>query len=109
MKRVRLYLVLTFFIAVHIHAQTPFLSITNQGQALVYETRDISVKKGVHSLQIAGLPTQLDFSSVLVDFASGGISLEEQIFLYDLNDLDRILNAAIGQKIRLRSAADRKE
>ena len=101
MKNTILFLSLFLWISVQVNAQPAFLSITNNNQALVEETRKITVNKGLNPVQVKDLPALLDPASVTVNFGGDNISLLEQTFLYDLNDTEKILAASVGRSIRL--------
>jgi hypothetical protein len=79
------------------------VTIYNSGRAMVRETRGISLKKGVQTLEFDEVASQIDATSVLPKFLTDGANIKvlEQNFDYDLVGRDKLLSKYIGKKIEI--------
>ena len=84
----------------------------NGGFAVVREVRPITVPRGVSALRFEGVPAQIDPTSLsLVSLSDpGSISVLEQNYQYNLVSTQNVLDAAVGQRVRVvRDLGDRVE
>jgi hypothetical protein len=86
-------------------AQPISITVTNNNLALVKETRTLSLQQGKNSQQITDMPGLLDPTSVHIFSKTGGFSVLEQNFEYDLLNADKILDKAIDRIINVISPA----
>jgi hypothetical protein len=79
------------------------VTVYNDGLAMVRETRDVVLKKGVQTLEFDEVAARIDATSVLPKFltAGAGIKVLEQNFDYDLVGRDKLLSKYIGKKIEI--------
>ena len=77
------------------------LTVYNAGFALVKDTRNITLVKGVNSLEIEDVAAKIDPTSILFKSltAPNSVSILEQNYQYDLISPDSILNKSIGQRV----------
>ena len=75
------------------------LTVYNAGFALVKDTRNITLIKGVNSLEIVDVAAKIDPTSILFKSltAPNSVSLLEQNYQYDLISPNSILDKSIGQ------------
>ena len=103
-----------FLLAVSASAQTPILStpesreavsltVYNGGFGIVREVRRIPLVRGVQAVRFEGVPAQIEPASLsLVSLdRPGGLSVLEQNYQYNLIGTQSVLDAAVGQRIRL--------
>ena len=86
------------------------LTVYNGGFAVVREVRPLVLQRGVTVLRFEGVPAQIDPTSLsLVSLTEpGGLSVLEQNYQYNLIGTRSVLDAAVGQRIRLvRQLGDR--
>lgn len=74
------------------------LTIYNQDLALVRETRDLDLPKGLVRIEFRDVPAGIDPTSLRVE-AGGGFSLLEQNYEFDLLSRDRILQKYVGSDL----------
>jgi hypothetical protein len=86
---------------VSVFAQDILMTVTQDNLSLVKETRSLSLKKGINSIQIKDLPTRLEPTSVYFLFKERSIKLNEYFFAYDLENTQVILEKYIGKSIRV--------
>ena len=80
------------------------------GFAVVREIRPLVLRRGVTVLRFEGVPAQIDPTSLsLVSLTEpGGLSVLEQNYQFNLLGTQSVLDAAVGQRVRLvRSFGDR--
>ncbi|MEM0962385.1 MAG: hypothetical protein AAGK21_07635 [Bacteroidota bacterium] len=79
------------------------LTVYNGGFAVVREVRPLVLRRGVQSLRFEGVPAQIDPTSLsLVSLSDpGGLSVLEQNYQYNLIGTNSVLDAAVGQRVRL--------
>lgn len=75
------------------------LTVYNQGQALVHETREIDVQKGISTFKFDNIPSAIDPTSV--HFKGSGVDILEQNYQYDIASPQKILEKMAGEKIRI--------
>ena len=107
-------LALATLLAVPADAQSPVIStpesreavsltVYNGGFAVVREVRPLMLSRGVTTLRFEGVPSQIDATSLslasLTD--SGTLSVLEQNYQYNLIGTNSVLDAAVGQRIRI--------
>jgi len=81
------------------------LTVYNGGFALVRDTRGITLKDGVNSIEVADVAAKIDPTSVLFKTltAPNSVSILEQNYQYDLISPDNILNKSVGQRVTFTS------
>lgn len=79
------------------------LTVYNGGFAIVREVRPLVLARGVQALRFEGVPAQIDPTSLsLVSLTDpGGLSVVEQNYQYNLIGTNSVLDAAVGQRVRL--------
>ncbi|MDR3113140.1 MAG: DUF4139 domain-containing protein [Endomicrobium sp.] len=79
------------------------VTIYNNGRAMVRQSREITLKKGVQTLEFDEVASQIDATSVLPKFLTDGANIKvlEQNFDYDLVGRDKLLSKYIGKKIEI--------
>ncbi len=79
------------------------LTVYNGGFAVVREVRPLVLQRGVTTLRFEGVPAQIDPTSLsLVSLTEpGGLSVLEQNYQYNLIGTRSVLDAAVGQRVRL--------
>jgi hypothetical protein len=79
------------------------LTVYNGGFAVVREVRPITVPQGVTALRFEGVPAQIDPTSLsLVSLTDpGSLSVLEQNYQYNLVSTQNVLDAAVGQRVRI--------
>jgi hypothetical protein len=82
-------------------AQDISMTVTQDNLALVKETRSLSLQKGINSILIKDLPSQLEPTSVYFSFKDQSIKLNEYYFAYDLESTQLMLEKSIGKSIRV--------
>lgn len=86
------------------------LTVYNGGFAVVREVRPLVLQRGVTVLRFEGVPAQIDPTSLsLVSLTEpGALSVVEQNYQYNLIGTQSVLDAAVGQRVRLvRTIGDR--
>ena len=75
----------------------------NGGFGIVREVRPLVLQRGVTVLRFEGVPAQIDPTSLsLVSLTEpGGLSVLEQNYQYNLIGTQSVLDAAVGQRVRL--------
>jgi len=97
---------------VHYAAADVAVTVYNNNRALIRETRDINIKKGVQTLEFDNVAAQIDPTSVLPKFLSepSKIIVLEQNFDYDLVDTNKLLSKYIGKDIEIeRTGKDKRK
>lgn len=81
------------------------LTVYNGGFALVRDTRGMTFKEGVNSIEVADVAAKIDPTSVLFAAltAPNSVSILEQNYQYDLISPDNILNKSVGQRVTFTS------
>ena len=79
------------------------LTVYNGGFGVVREVRSIPLARGVQSVRFEGVPAQIEPASLsLVSLSRpGGLTVLEQNYQYNLIGTQSVLDAAVGQRIRL--------
>ncbi len=79
------------------------LTIYNGGFGVVREVRAIPLRAGAQAVRFEGVPAQIEPQSLsLVSLSRpGGIAVLEQNYQYNLIGTQSVLDAAVGQRIRL--------
>jgi hypothetical protein len=75
------------------------LTIYNSDLALVEHVRTLSVAAGRHRLEFRGVSAGI--MSQTVSFAAGGLTVIEQNFDYDLLTPEKLMEKAVGQRVRI--------
>jgi len=77
------------------------LTVYNDNFALIRENRTIKLDKGITSINIEDVASQIDATSILFKSltAPNAVSILEQNYKYDLISPESILNKSIGQRI----------
>ncbi len=86
------------------------LTVYNGGFAIVREVRPMVLRRGVQAVRFEGVPQQIDPTSLsLVSLTQpGGLSVLEQNYQYNLIGTNSVLDAAVGQRVRIiRQLGDR--
>ena len=79
------------------------LTVYNGGFALVREVRTIPLRRGTVAVRFEGVPSRIDPTSLsLASLSSpGAVSVREQNYQYNLISTQSVLDASVGQRIRL--------
>ena len=79
------------------------LTVYNGGFAVVREVRTIPLRRGTLQVRFEGVPSQIDPTSLSLASLSapGSVSVREQNYQYNLISTQSVLDAAVGQRIRL--------
>jgi len=77
------------------------ITIYNTNLGLVYQTKNMTMEKGLNDISIEGISTRVDPTSVLLSFPQkkDKIQILEQNYLYDLVNSQKIFQKYIGEKI----------
>jgi hypothetical protein len=75
------------------------LTIYNSDLALVEHVRALNVAAGRHRLEFQGVSAQI--MSQTVSFAGSGLTVIEQNFDYDLLTPEKLMEKAVGQRVRI--------
>jgi len=75
------------------------LTIYNSDLALVEHVRPLNVAAGRHRLEFQGVSAQI--MAQTVSFASTGLTVIEQNFDYDLLTPEKLMEKAVGQRVRI--------
>jgi hypothetical protein len=75
------------------------LTIYNSNLALVEHVRPLTLPAGRHRIEFAGVSAEI--MSQTVSFAGGGLSVIEQNFDYDLLTPQKLMEKAVGQRVRI--------
>ena len=83
--------------------ETVSLTVYNGGFAVVREVRPMVLRRGVQAVRFEGVPAQIDPTSLsLVSLTDpGSLSVIEQNYQYNLIGTNSVLDAAVGQRVRL--------
>ncbi|WP_420457201.1 DUF4139 domain-containing protein [Rubrivirga sp.] len=83
--------------------QAVSLTVYNGGFGVVREVRPLVLARGVTALRFEGVPAQIDPTSLsLVSLtAPGALSVLEQNYQYNLIGTNSVLDAAVGQRVRI--------
>lgn len=81
------------------------LTVYNGGFALVRDTRGVTLKQGMNSIEVEDVAARIDPTSVLFKTltAPNSVSILEQNYQYDLISPDNILNKSVGQRVAFTS------
>jgi len=101
MEKKVFYVLAAFLIYSMASAQPVSISITSQNMALVEETREIRIDKGINTINLHNFPGLLDPTSIHAVFHSSSVKIIEQNFLYEQASTINILRKSIGRPIRL--------
>ena len=79
------------------------LTVYNGGFAVVREVRTVPLSRGLVSVRFEGVPSRIDPTSLSLASLSqpGSVSVREQNYQYNLVSTQSVLDAAVGQRIRL--------
>jgi hypothetical protein len=79
------------------------LTVYNGGFAVVREVRPLSLQRGLNLVRWEGVAAQIDPTSLAIQSltAPGALSVREQNYQYHLIGTQSVLDAAVGQRIRL--------
>ncbi|MCL1972170.1 MAG: DUF4139 domain-containing protein [Endomicrobia bacterium] len=95
-------------------SQTAFsevsVTIYNNNRALVREIREVTLKKGIQTLEFDNVASQIDPTTVLPKFLgdSSSIRVLEQNFDFDLVSTDKLLTKYIGKDIEIERTGEDK-
>jgi len=81
------------------------LTVYNGGFALVRDTRGITLKNGINSIEVEDVAAKIDPTSILFKTltAPNSVTILEQNYQYDLISPDNILNESVGQRVTFTS------
>jgi hypothetical protein len=81
------------------------LTVYNGGFALVRDTRGVTLKKGMNSIEVEDVAAKIDPTSVLFKTLTtpNSVGILEQNYQYDLISPDNILNKSVGQRVTFTS------
>lgn len=81
------------------------LTVYNGGFALVRDTRGVTLKGGMNSIEVEDVAAKIDPTSVLFKTltAPNSVTILEQNYQYDLISPDNILNKSVGQQVTFTS------
>lgn len=85
------------------------LTVYNDDLALVKETRNFILEKGVNRVTLTGVPSSIDATSVHFKPLAGDVFLHEQNYDYDLVSRKKLLAKYIGKEITIRDEAEEKQ
>lgn len=79
------------------------LTVYNGGFGVVREVRTIPLQRGLVSVRFEGVPARIDPTSLSLASLSapGSVSVREQNYQYNLISTQSVLDASVGQRIRL--------
>ena len=79
------------------------LTVYNGGFAVVREVRPLVLRRGVQAVRFEGVPARIDPTSLSLASltAPGALSVLEQNYQYNLIGTNSVLDAAVGQRVRL--------
>lgn len=79
------------------------LTVYNGGFAVVREVRPLVLQRGVQAVRFEGVPARIDPTSLSLASltAPGALSVLEQNYQYNLIGTNSVLDAAVGQRVRL--------
>ena len=79
------------------------LTVYNGGFAVVREVRPLVLRRGVQAVRFEGVPARIDPTSLSLASLSapGALSVLEQNYQYNLIGTRSVLDAAVGQRVRL--------
>ncbi len=86
------------------------LTVYNGGFGVVREVRPLVLRRGVQAVRFEGVPARIDPTSLSLASltAPGALSVLEQNYQYNLIGTNSVLDAAVGQRVRLvREIGDR--
>lgn len=86
------------------------LTVYNGGFGIVREVRPLALSAGVNAVRFEGVPAQINPTSLSLASLStpGSLSVLEQNYQYNLIGTNSVLDAAVGQRIRIvREIGDR--
>lgn len=84
--------------------QNTRLTIYNVNLGLVYQEKELALNKGANTLRIEGVSRQVQPATVKLNFPkiSRQVRIEEQNYLYDLVNTDKIFSKYIGEQVTFR-------
>lgn len=117
----RLLLTLALLFPMAVSAQSPVVStpesreavsltIYNGGFGVVREVRSLDLPRGIVDVRFEGVPAQIDPTSLAFKSltAPGALSVREQNYQFNLIGTRSVLDAAVGQRVRItRALGDR--
>ncbi|OZC04405.1 DUF4139 domain-containing protein [Rubricoccus marinus] len=86
------------------------LTVYNGGFGIVREVRPLALARGVNAVRFEGVPAQINPASLSLASLSnpGSLSVLEQNYQYNLIGTNSVLDAAVGQRVRIvRDIGDR--
>jgi len=75
------------------------ITVTNSNMGLVREDRSLDMQKGVHTVNLVDIPSQIIAASVLIESPGRSFTVLEQNYEYDLIDVGKILKKTQGAQI----------
>jgi hypothetical protein len=75
------------------------LTIYNSNLALIEHVRPLSLSEGRHRIEFTGVSAEI--MSQTVSFAGAGLTIIEQNFDYDLLTPEKLMEKAVGQRVRI--------
>ncbi|MDR1195963.1 MAG: DUF4139 domain-containing protein [Endomicrobium sp.] len=102
MKKFSAFILAVVFLTAPVYADVA-VTVYNSNRALIKETRDVSLKKGVQTLEFDNVASQIDATSVLPKFLNNTskIKVLEQNFDYDLVNTNKLFTKYIGKDIEI--------
>ncbi len=86
------------------------LTVYNGGFGIVREVRPLALARGVNAVRFEGVPSSINPTSLSLASLTnpGGLSVLEQNYQYNLIGTNSVLDAAVGQRVRIvRDIGDR--
>ncbi|CAN5545009.1 DUF4139 domain-containing protein [soil metagenome] len=79
------------------------LTVYNQGIAIVREVRPLTLARGTNLIRFEGVPAQIDATSLSIKSLTTpeGLVVREQNYQFGLIGTNTVLDAAVGQRIRI--------
>lgn len=80
------------------------VTIYNDNQGLVYQIREVSFEKGMNLIRIEGVSANVRTATVKIRFPKirGKVNVQEQNFLYDLVNTEKLFQKYIGENVTFR-------
>ncbi len=81
------------------------LTVYSGGFALVKDSRSVSLKQGIDSIEVADVAAQIEPASILFKSITlpNSVVILEQNYQYDLINPDNILSKSVGQRVTFTS------
>lgn len=80
------------------------VTIYNDNQGLIYQTREITFEKGMNEIRIEGVSANVRTATVKIRFPKikGKVNIQEQNFLYDLISTEKLFQKYVGENVTFR-------